>query len=149
MPVGSHSATMLTIYMLTLYSLISTYGGQGTAAKLADQSEHAIVYTGEKAPSRLPKEKKLTKDPIQVIPVNGQQLHETARVNCAKTYPVEHNVKVSELGMVTDHDIRLLVAYWQIETENYFPKSRRSDPKSSRSENSTKRPRDIGRKRRA
>lgn len=114
---------ILKVNKLTLSSRISTYGDQGTTKGFVDQSEHTIIHTGENAPKKLPEEKKLNKDPIQVVPVPGHYLKELSRVNCAKSYPVEHNVKVAEVGNVTKSHTKLLVGYWQNETEKAFPKT--------------------------
>ena len=123
---------------LILHSRISTNGDRGTAKPLIDQSEHAIIYTGDTAPRKLPEEKRLTKDPIKVVPVDGHQLEELSRVNFAKQYPVEHNVKVLEIGQVASHHLPMFLGYWQNEQEKGFPKkppNRKS--KSSKGEKST------------
>ena len=109
---------------LILHSRISTYGDRGTAKSLVEQSEHAIIYTGDKAPTKLPEEKNLTKDPMQVVPVGGHHLEDLSRVNFAKQYPVEHNVKVLEVGRVASHHLRLFLGYWQNETMRGFPSTR-------------------------
>lgn len=107
--------------LLIFHSRISTYGDRATAKNLVEQSEHSIIYTGDSAPHKLPEEKKLTKDPIRVVPVGEQQLEERSRVNFAKSYPIEHNVKVLEVGRVAKTHLRTLTAYWQNETEKGFP----------------------------
>jgi len=103
-----------------LRSRVSTYGDRGTAKKNVDQSEHAIIYTGNRIPKKLPEEKRLTKDPIQVVPVGEHQLEELSRINFAKAYPVEHNVKVLEVGAVASHHLRTFRRYWQNEMEKGF-----------------------------
>jgi hypothetical protein len=103
---------------------ISTYSGRGTVKGGLDQNAHAIIYTGEKPPKKLPEEKRLTKDPIQVVPVGGHELEPLSRVNLAKVYPVEHNFKVLEVGRVIGGHLKRLLAYWQIETEKDFPREK-------------------------
>ena len=94
-------------------SRISTHNGHGTVGKLLLQREHSIIYTGEEAPEKFPEERKLNKDPIQVIPVNSSEtLASASRIHYAKPYPIEHNVKVCEVGMVTKSDIRKLIHYY-------------------------------------
>ena len=81
------------------------------------QSEHSIIYIGEEAPKKFPEERKLNKDSIRVIPANDSEILDPAsRVWYAKPYPIEHNVKVSEVGMVTKNDIRKLLGYYQMES---------------------------------
>jgi len=86
-----------------------------------DQNAHAIIYTGEKPPKKLPEEKRLTKDPIQVVPVGGHTLDALSRVDLAKGYPVEHTVEVLEVGSVSGGHLEKLVAYWKSEQERGFP----------------------------
>lgn len=117
---------------LTLLSRISTYSNRGTAKDLLDQSDHSIIYTSDEPPSKLPEEKKLTKDPIRVVPVDGHPLEAASRVNFAKAFPVEHNVKVLEVGTVSTHHLRKFLGYWENETKKGFP-SERSERKSESS----------------
>ena len=71
------------------------------------------MYTGSKAPAKLAGEK-INKEPIQVIPLNpSRKLDERSRVNLAKTYPVEHNVKVMEIGEIRGQHLKTLVEYWK------------------------------------
>ena len=95
------------------------------------QKEHSIIYTGDKAPKKLPGEIKLSKAPIKVVPVNGQDLEPPSRVNFAKTYPIEHNVKILEVGMVAKKDLRTFLGYWQNETEQGFPERRPHEGKAA------------------
>ena len=98
-------------------SRITTHNGRGTVGKLIMQSEHSIIYTGREPPKRLPEEKKLNKDPIQVIPVHDSEpLDPLSRINYAKPYPIEHNVKVCEVGMVAQRDLRKILAYYRMES---------------------------------
>lgn len=119
MPV-SNALSLLRTRKLILLSRISTYGDWGTTKKNVDQSEHAIIYTGDKAPKKLSEEKRLTKDPIQVVPVGGHQLEELSRINFAKAYPVEHNVKVLEVGEVASYHLRTFRRYWKNQMEKGF-----------------------------
>ena len=98
-------------------SRISTHGRRGAVGKLINPGEHGIVYTGERPPNKLPEEKKMYKDPIQVEPVDSSmELDPLSRIHYAKPYPVENNVKVCKVGMVADRDIRKLWAYYQKES---------------------------------
>lgn len=98
-------------------SRISTHGGQGAVGKLINQKEHGIVYMGETPPKKLAEEKNLHKDPIQITPADkSQNLHPLSRIHYAKPYPVEHNVKVREVGMVSQRDRRKVMGYYQLES---------------------------------
>ncbi|MCJ1318706.1 hypothetical protein MMC15_004036 [Xylographa vitiligo] len=93
---------------------ISTHSGQATLKKGLDQKKHTIVYSGQAPPPKLPGEKKLNKDPIRVNIVNEEEkLDERSRINLAKTYSVEHNVKVKIVGTVKPEDLKKLQAYWK------------------------------------
>ncbi|CAF9940894.1 MAG: hypothetical protein HETSPECPRED_002670 [Heterodermia speciosa] len=116
---------------------ITTHNGHGTVGKLIMQREHSIIYTGEEAPARLPEEKKLNKDPIQVIPVeNAEPLDPLSRINYAKPYPIEHNVKVCEVGMVAPRDVRKINAYYQQES-GYETERPQQEPERRRRESSS------------
>ncbi|MCJ1357159.1 MAG: hypothetical protein MMC33_007155 [Icmadophila ericetorum] len=92
---------------------ISTYEGRATLKKGLNAKKHTIVYTGDNAPDKLPGEK-INKQPIKVQGVNStRKLDERSRVNLAKTYPVEHNVKVMEIGNVVGSSLKILTAYWK------------------------------------
>lgn len=99
---------------LTANRQISTNGGKGAAKTGLKQGEHTIAYTTAVAPDLLSEEIHITKDPIQIIPVSQtEKLDPKSRINLGKVYPVEHNVKVCEVGMVADADIRKLTAYYK------------------------------------
>ena len=58
------------------------------------------------------------KEPIQVIPVSPEhELSPLSRVNFSLTWPVEHNVKVMEVGMVAAGDLRRFLGYYRNEAE--------------------------------
>ena len=72
------------------------------------------MYTGNEVPSKLKGETKLRKDAINIVPVKPQEkLDALSRVNLAKTYPVEHNVKVKEVGKVNQAHLKKLIGYWK------------------------------------
>ena len=66
----------------------------------------------------------MNKDPIQVIPVSQEhELHPRSRVNFGMTFPVQHNVKVLEVGMVAPGDLRKFLGYYQNEAEKDFART--------------------------
>jgi hypothetical protein len=63
--------------------------------------DHAIIYTGSN-PSQFEGEI-LGYDPIQVLPKSSRdKLDRSSRVNYAKIYTVEHNLKVGFIGWIAD-----------------------------------------------
>ena len=115
MPVGD--VLRVPKFLADVDSRISTHGARGTVGKMMNQKEHGIIFTGGEAPQKLPGEKKLNKDPIEVIPVDSTQaLDPLSRINYAKPYPIEHNVKVREVGKVAQRQVRKLLAYYQTES---------------------------------
>jgi hypothetical protein len=78
-----------------------TYGNRGTAKPGVDAEDHAIIYTGSEIPRELPGEPKLLKKPIRVkLNSRREKLRPESRINFAKIYTVEHNVKVSFIGEI-------------------------------------------------
>ena len=92
--------------------------------RTSGQNELAIIYTGRKAPKRQPDEMSIRKDPLKVQAANkgskAQPLDPLSRVNFARTYLVEHNVKVLEIGRIVKRDIRKLKKYWRNERSREF-----------------------------
>jgi hypothetical protein len=89
---------------------INTYNRRGTTNR-RDASAHAVAYTTRNPPALLQGEH-LDKEPIKVNAKPGQSLDPTSRINFGKTYTVEHNVLVLELGKVDDSDLHFLRNYW-------------------------------------
>lgn len=83
-----------------------TYGGQATLKKGAHAEDHAAVYSNQhktKGPTVLKKEK-MTKKAIKIEIMNpSDKLDPLSRINYAKVYTVEHNVKVLFIGQVARH----------------------------------------------
>jgi hypothetical protein len=79
-----------------------TYSRQGANKGGVHAEHHAIIYT-DKEPSPLPgeREKGLTRVPIRVSPSQPRhKLDPTSRLNYAKLYTVEYNVKVWFIGRI-------------------------------------------------
>jgi hypothetical protein len=87
-----------------------------------NKNQHAIIYTGRKPPK--PKSKELPKSrkeqgmrrPIRVRKfLATDKLDEMARINYAKIYSVEHNVKVYEFGVVhKDDEVHLIHDFYDV-----------------------------------
>lgn len=99
---------------LRIRSRISTHAGQATTKKGLNQTIHTIVYSGNQAPQKLAGEKKMNKDPLKVQVVDeSEKLDCLSRVNLAKTYVIEHNVKVKRVGMVPALDLKKMKGYYK------------------------------------
>ena len=80
---------------------ILTYNHQGTGKSGAKGGEHAIIYTGDRPPKELKGERALKNSPIEMKPNTPRdKLSPDSRVNYAKIYTVEYNVKVLFIGRV-------------------------------------------------
>lgn len=100
---------------------ISTNGGKGAAKKGLRQEEHTIVYTSTEVPRKLPSETHLHKQPIKIDIVNpSEKLDPLSRLNLGKLYPVEHNVRVCEVGQVRGEHKRILLHYYRTEMQKQF-----------------------------
>ncbi|KAN0102590.1 hypothetical protein V8E51_010903 [Hyaloscypha variabilis] len=98
---------------------ISTYGMQATTKRGVKAEDHAIIWTseykGDKPPTEISGEAKLVLRPVEVIPRTPRdKLAKESRLNYAKIYTIEHNVKVvfighvapsSQRNFVADHDV--------------------------------------------
>lgn len=80
---------------------INTYSNQGTNKKGVHAEDHAIIYTDKPTRFEGELEKGLSKSPIRVIPVSGRhKLDKASRLNYAKVYTIEYNVKVWFIGKI-------------------------------------------------
>jgi hypothetical protein len=78
---------------------ILTYGGKGTWKKGVHPDDHAVIYSSD-TPPETPDEK-LNNPPIRVkLTSKAEKLDRMARINYAKVYTVEHNVKVLFIGNI-------------------------------------------------
>jgi hypothetical protein len=74
-------------------------------------ADHGIIHTTPQAPNQLAGEA-LNKYSIRVEPTSDQVLDPASRVNYGKAYAVEHNVKVLDIGKVTNDHQWLLASYF-------------------------------------
>ncbi|KAH8751896.1 hypothetical protein BGZ57DRAFT_728116, partial [Hyaloscypha finlandica] len=91
---------------------ILTYSGQGVRKRGVHAEHHAIIYSGKKPVAfRGEKEKGLEMRSIKFSPDNPRhRLDDASRLNYAKTYTVEYNVKVWFIGKVSAD------SEWQVRT---------------------------------
>ncbi|KXS94570.1 hypothetical protein AC578_7520 [Pseudocercospora eumusae] len=107
---------------------IFTYNGQGVGKPGVRKSDHCIIYDGRlrntapgPMPTELPQREESPMRPtkIRVDLNNNVSWHPTSRINLAKAYTIEHNVKVKDIGMIHPHSIdNLMAMYWQVQIEN-------------------------------
>lgn len=57
----------------------------------------------------------MVKEPIAIVPENGARLSAASRINFALFHPIQHNVKVKNLGHVHEEDLPKLIAYWRMD----------------------------------
>jgi len=94
---------------LTISRSIMTYGGRGTTKGGVNPDNHAIIYTEK--PVLLEGETKLAKQAIRVKPYSPQyKLEDASRLNYAKAYTVEYDVKVWFIGEVHQDSTWKLIA---------------------------------------
>ncbi|CAN9461435.1 unnamed protein product [Alternaria alternata] len=101
---------------------IGTYSGRGSLKAGCIPAEHTIVYLSGTDPAYcyLPGEYEsgMTKEPIEIIPVDSSMtLRRESRVRFGKTYPIEMNVKVKDIGQVHPDHLTKLVQYWSDEED--------------------------------
>ncbi|KAI8936692.1 hypothetical protein NX059_007084 [Plenodomus lindquistii] len=99
---------------------IGTYSGRGVLKPGCVPKEHAIVHlTGTNpADCYIPGEYEsgMDKEPIQVDPANPEvTLSYDTRIRFSKTYPIEMNVKVKDVGRINPPYLGLLLQYWNEE----------------------------------
>lgn len=109
MSVSGPSFSRKSLAYADFLSPILTYQRQGTTKWGVKHDDHAIIYAGDTAPPPVDGEK-LTKPPIQMIPQTYRdKLEPTSRINYAKIYTVEHNVKVCFIGHIAQTSERQLM----------------------------------------
>ncbi|KAL5322338.1 hypothetical protein ACEPPN_010311 [Leptodophora sp. 'Broadleaf-Isolate-01'] len=78
---------------------ILTYEGRGTLKPGVKANDHAVIYTDKAVGPLCLENEVLDKLPIRMEPADAShKLHLASRVNYAKVYTVEHNVKVLFIG---------------------------------------------------
>jgi hypothetical protein len=121
------------------YSPILTYNGRGVAKKGLNKNEHAIIFTGSKAPQPKGDEKPNASNPLEQgmrPPIRvKQKTHEEkldimSRLNYRKIYTVEHNVKVRDFGEVHKNYKERLVSNFHA-AWGFHRKSSNSDAEDS------------------
>jgi hypothetical protein len=104
-------------------SAITTYGNRGVLKPGCNPKEHTIVFQKGYQPQYIADEyeRGMTKSPIAVEPAEqGEYMSATSRLRFGKTYTIECNVNVRDMGMVVPEHKVMLSRYHQDERENGF-----------------------------
>ncbi|KAF2743325.1 hypothetical protein M011DRAFT_376217, partial [Sporormia fimetaria CBS 119925] len=92
---------------------ILTYSGRGTTKPDCDPAEHTIVHFRGTKPCYLQGENGMTMDPIEIEHTSDPRatLKPASRLHLGMTYPVQWNVKVKDIGMVSQAHLKKLKKY--------------------------------------
>lgn len=100
---------------------VNTYKSQGVARpgfNADDWEAHAIIHMEDSNPASLPGEPPMSKTPIAVTKTSeDQKLHPASRIRFDKVFSIEHNVKVKNVGKITEKSLPWFRYYWQMEAE--------------------------------
>lgn len=78
-------------------------------------NEHAIAYSDGYTPTLVEHEAPLRKDPICVVDAEGvEPLRIASRIFFGIHHPIQHNVKVKDLGQVHSRDVQKLRGYFNM-----------------------------------
>jgi hypothetical protein len=92
---------------------ISTFSGQATTKSGIAARDYAAIIPVGGVFTPHPKGEQIEKLPIEVKIENPEvTIDPMARINCAKPYTVEHNVKVRNIGRVVGPSVGLLDKYF-------------------------------------
>lgn len=86
---------------------ITTYGGRGMKKPGIRLDEHVAIFSGDR-----PESMKYWKHPIRVKTAYKDKIERESVINIAKTYTIEHNVKVVDVGKVDSDDLERLDKYF-------------------------------------
>lgn len=94
---------------------INTYNEQGVNKKGVHADHHTIIYS-ERSPTYLPGESaKLNKQPLHMKPDSKRhKLHPASRLNYAKIYTVEYNIKVWFIGTLSSESLGQMYSDYDI-----------------------------------
>lgn len=97
---------------------INSYQNTGVAKK-PEKESHAIIYSSHRQspPAPLPGEAGMKTRPIAVDMATGQELGDTSRIHFGKPYTIEWNVKVMNVGHVTEASMPWFRQFWKEEVE--------------------------------
>ncbi|KAH8727748.1 hypothetical protein GQ44DRAFT_757681 [Phaeosphaeriaceae sp. PMI808] len=98
---------------------IFTYSGKATTKRGVRPAAHGIAYSWGKQPELIPSEGGITKAPIAVVMTEKvHTLDPASRIYYGIHHPIQYNVKVKDIGYVTQPEIPVLIGNWRAEDEN-------------------------------
>ncbi|KAF2267691.1 hypothetical protein CC78DRAFT_456312, partial [Lojkania enalia] len=98
---------------------IFTYGGKATTKKGISAKEHAIAFSSGSKPTLVSGENQGGEDGLKEIPIciemnHGEDpLDPASRIFFGIHHPIQHNVKVKDLGDVWKSHLPTLRGYWK------------------------------------
>jgi hypothetical protein len=97
---------------------VFTYNGQATTKRGVRPREHGIAYSWGRTAELIHGEGGITKPPIAVVMAAGVPvLDKASRIYYGIHHPVQHNVKVKEVGYVPETHLPNLVGNWREEDD--------------------------------
>jgi hypothetical protein len=97
-----------------LHSAITSYGNRGVLKPGCNPAEHTIVYLRGTQPQYMDGEhaRGMTKHPIAIDPATATEtISATSRLRLGKTFTIECNVKVRDIGSVVPEHLTTLLRY--------------------------------------
>lgn len=131
--VCTSSSYLYSLPMLTFNSPILTYGKRGTTKPGVKSAHHAIIFTESRSanpprslsspPRGAEYEPQLPNSPVCVELMDPRnQLDVMSRLNYAKVYTVEHNIKVCFLGRIhKDSRAEFEASYHRVQSADNYP----------------------------
>nr|POF06904.1 hypothetical protein CFP56_31528 [Quercus suber] len=126
---------------------ISTYGKQGVGKNRVRKSDHGIIHTGSVAPEPLGAESPLQEEvgmrprAIRVVPDRHvDQLDPMSRIDYAKVYTIQHNLKVKPFGEVHPGSKEALKTQFRNVWDGVMSRSARPTAGSSRGQTANSAP---------
>lgn len=103
------------VYAIAIY----TYTGRGTLKPGCIAREHAVVFLQGSEPTTFSGEtdgpQGMNKEPIEIVPADDTiRMDPASRVRFGKTYSIEWNVKVKDMGRVSPKYLTRLYRYWSM-----------------------------------
>ncbi|PVH81044.1 hypothetical protein DL98DRAFT_417327, partial [Cadophora sp. DSE1049] len=89
-----------------------THNGQGAAKSGIDQDDYAAVFPAGGEPQIAPNERMTKKSFAIIVEHPRESIHPMSRLNFARVYTVEHNVKVLKVGRIVNEDLARLNWYF-------------------------------------
>lgn len=92
---------------------INTYSGQATTKPGVVADDHCVIAPAGGTVQLHPREKQLKKSPLfAVVEDTSISINAMSRINFAKVYPVEYNIRVRNIGRLVSDSIRDLDRYF-------------------------------------